>query len=121
MIPTLLKNVRPSATPASLSMVVATPKPRLVKLAVNSAGRDRFWTGGESRTAEHYVLRVEIGGLAGKLAPLLGKQPPDSHVWISEGAAPAFVGSEQPFYMGGPPWRIDLASPRWQRASRGER
>ena len=36
--------------------------------------------------ATHYVLKVEIGGLAGVVAPLVGKQPPDSHVWIQKEA-----------------------------------
>jgi hypothetical protein len=114
VILTLLKNVRPEAPP-TVSMVVATPKPRLVKLAVSTAGKDSFSTGGTHRQATHYVLKVEIGGLSGVLAPLLGKQPPDSHVWILDGEAPAFVKSEQPLFMDGPLWRIELVSPVWPR------
>src|SRR6185369_9109290 len=116
MILTLLKNFR-SPPPASVSMVVATPKPRLVKLAIATAGQDSFSTGGVSRKATHYVLKVEIGGLAGVLAPLLGKQPPDTHVWILGGEAPAFVKSEQFLYLGGPVWRIELSNPVWPRSS----
>jgi hypothetical protein len=33
----------------------------------------------------------------------------------SSGEAPAFVKSEQPFYLGGPVWRIELVSPVWPR------
>lgn len=117
LILTLLKNVRPAAPPKSLSLIAATPKPRLVKLAISAAGQERFSTGGMGRTATHYILKVEIGGLSGVLAPLLGKQPPDSHVWILGGEAPAFVKSEQPFYLGGPLWRIELVSPVWPRAA----
>ena len=58
---------------------------------------------------------VQIGGLAGLLAPLVGKQPPDSHVWIMDGPTPAFVKSEQPLFLGGPVWRIELVSPEWPR------
>lgn len=43
--------------------------------------------------------------------------PPDSHVWILGGEAPAFVKSEQPLYFGGPVWRIELASPSWPRGA----
>ena len=117
MILTLLKNVRPDAPPKTLSYVAATPKPRLVKLAVTAVGQERFSTGGAGRTATHYVLKVEIGGVSGVLAPLVGKQPPDSHVWILGGEAPAFVKSEQPLYFGGPVWRIELVSPSWPRAT----
>jgi hypothetical protein len=115
IIPTLLKNVRPESLPSSVSLVVATPKPRLVKLHFAVAGEDSFSTGGTAHQATHYVVKVEIGGVAGLLAPLVGKQPPDSHVWILGGEAPAFVKSEQPLYLGGPIWRIELVSPIWQR------
>jgi len=37
-------------------------------------------------------------------------------VWILGGDAPAFVKAEQPFYAGGPVWRVELASPSWPRA-----
>ncbi len=120
LIPTLLKNVQADAPP-TLSLIAATPKPRLVHLEVSSVGQERFSTGSETRSAIHYVLKVDIGGLAGHLAPLVGKQPPDSHVWILTGEAPAFVRSEQPFYMGGPLWRIDLVSPRWQEPQHDHR
>src|SRR5207245_293785 len=38
-------------------------------------------------------------------------QPPDSHVWVLGGAAPAFVKFEGPLYQGGPIWSIELAKP----------
>jgi len=115
MILTLLKNVRPETAPKELSMIVATPKPRLVKLKVVPSGEERFATGQAGRKAVHYVLKVDIGGLQGLVAPLVGKQPPDSHVWILGGEAPAFVRSEQLFFMGGPLWRIELASPVFRK------
>ena len=117
LILTLLKNVQTGAPPKTVSLVAATPKPRLVKLAIAAAGDEPFSTGGSARKATHYVLKVEIGGIAGVLAPLLGKQPPDSHVWILGGEAPAFVKSEQPLYLGGPLWRIELVSPVWPRTA----
>jgi hypothetical protein len=115
LILTLLKNVQAGAPPKSVSLIAATPKPRLVKLAITVALDESFSTGGTARKATHYVLKVEIGGISGLLAPLLGKQPPDSHVWILGGEAPAFVKSEQPLYLGGPLWRIELVSPVWPR------
>lgn len=112
---TLLKNVRASAPLPELTMVVATPKPRLVKLELSSAGDDPLTTGTASRKATHYVVKIEIGGLAGLVAPLVGKQPADTHVWILGGDAPAFVKSEGPMFLGGPAWRIELVSPVWPR------
>jgi hypothetical protein len=100
VLTTLVKNVRPDAVPASLSLLVATPKPRVVRLKPSIGGTDRFLIGGSTRSAVHYVLKVEIGGVAGLVAPLVGKQPPDAHVWIMGGEAPAFVRSEAPMFMG---------------------
>jgi hypothetical protein len=44
MILTMLKNVRPHQPPASLSLVVATPKPQVVSLLMSSAGDESFST-----------------------------------------------------------------------------
>jgi hypothetical protein len=113
LVLTLLKNLRSVASQTKISMVAATPKLRLVKLAITSQGETPFSVGGSSRKATHYVVKVEIGGAAGVVAPLVGKQPPDTHVWILGGEAPAFVKSEGPLYFGGPIWRIELVSPVW--------
>ena len=113
MLITALKNIRPSDTPVTMSYIAATPKPRLVKLVVTSAGEEPFNTAGLPRKAAHFVVKVDIGGVAGFFAPLVGKQPPDSHVWILQGDAPAFVKSESPMFQGGPLWRIELVSPRF--------
>ena len=114
---TMLKNARPDAPPKSFGFVAATPKPMVVKLAVSAAGDEPFSTDGTARKATHYVLKVDIGGIKGAIAPLVGKQPPDSHVWILGGEAPAFVKSEQPLYNNGPVWRIELVSPVWPHES----
>ena len=113
---TLLKSLSAGAAPPTLSMVVATPKPRLVKLAISTAAEDAFTTGSTRRQAAHYVVKIEIGGIAGVIAPIVGKQPPDTHVWILGGEAPAFVKSEGPLFMGGPLWRIELVSPVWPKS-----
>jgi hypothetical protein len=109
----LLKNLTPGTAPIEAPMVVATPKPRLVKLAISKQGKEPFTLAGAGREALHYAIRIEIGGLAGVVAPWLGKQPPDSHLWILGGETPTFVRSEIPAYMGGPIWRTDLAAPVW--------
>jgi hypothetical protein len=111
LILTLLKNVNSGAPPKSVSMVMATPRPRLVKLAIAAVGEDMLSTAGSNSKATHYVVKVDMGGIAGLLAPLLGQQPPDSHVWVLGGNEPTLVKSEGPMFFGGPSWRIELASP----------
>jgi hypothetical protein len=115
LMSTLLKNVQ-AGSPLTLSYMAATPKPRVVKLEVSAAAPDRFSVGWRGRSATHYVIKVEVGGISGLIAPLIGKDPPDAHVWILPGAAPAFVKAEQTLYAGGPVWRIELTSPAWPRA-----
>ena len=111
MVPVMLKNIGPEGPWPELSLIVATPSPRLVRLEIKSAAADRVAAGpgGEERPATHYVLKAEIGGVAGFFAPLVGRQPPDSHVWVAEGNPPTYLRSDQPFYVGGPLWRMEIA------------
>jgi hypothetical protein len=118
LIFTLLKNIKPDVSQTALSMVVTTPKPRLVKLVVTPQGEDSLSIGSSRRKATHYVVKMEIGGVAGLVAPLVGKQPPDTEVWILGGETPAFVKFEGPMYAEGPIWRIELTSPTWPAATR---
>jgi hypothetical protein len=88
-----------------------------VKVVVNAQGREPFSLGGFNREAVHYVAKVDLGGVAGVVAPMVGKQPPDSQIWILAGEAPVVLKSETLSYMGGPIWRMELASPVWPQAS----
>ena len=114
MIPILLKNIPPGARQTTVSLVAATPKPRLVKLAISRVGEAKVQAGGVSHKATQYRLRVDIGGILGFLAPIVGKQPQDSYAWVVDGDAPAFVRLEGPLFAGGPSWRIEPANPVWQ-------
>ena len=112
---TLLQDIDSSRLPLTVSYLATTPAPRLVKLVVTRAGSARFSIGNTQRTATDYVIKTEIGGVAGLLAPLVGKQPPDAHVWISDGEVPAFVKSEAPMSTDGPVLRTELTNPQWPR------
>ncbi len=112
----VLKNIAPDAGETKVSFLASDPKPRVVKLAIAPQGEDTFSIAGWRHRATRYVVKVELGGLAGIVAPFIGKQPADSYVWVLGGGAPAFVRFEGPLYLGGPTWRIELASPVWQRS-----
>jgi hypothetical protein len=109
----LLKNISPATSKTTVSMLAFTPKPRMVQLEISPTREDRFSTAGSWRKAIHYVVKVHVPGITGALAAVLGKIPPDSHVWILGGEAPAFVAAETSLFSGGPQWRIELASPKW--------
>lgn len=113
LIPILLTNMPEGTVQIEIPMVVAAPKPRLVKLVVSAEGTEPFTLGGFNREARHYVAKIDLGGVAGVVAPMVGKQPPDSQIWILGGEAPVFLKSETLSYMGGPMWRTELVSPVW--------
>jgi len=116
LVTILLKNIPQNTARTEVSFLASTPKPRLVKLVITPEGEQQFFTGDTARKATRYAVKVQIGGLSGALASLLGKKPPDTHVWILQGEAPAFVKSQGPLAHGGPIWSIELMSPNWPRA-----
>jgi hypothetical protein len=121
IVTTLMSDIDPKAPKTTVSMLVATPKPRLVKLEISPAGEDSFSIGGSAAKAMHYVVKVDIGGISGVIAPIIGKQPPDTHIWMVDGRAPGFLKSEGQLYEGGPIWRIEMASPIWPKGDSGQK
>lgn len=115
LVPTLMSDIDSGTQKATLSMLVSTPKPRIVKLEISPAGEETFTIGGSPRKSLRYVIKVNIGGISGVVAPLVGKQPPDTHMWVSVGKAPGFLKSAGPLFEGGPVWQIELASPVWPK------
>ena len=109
--PNLLLNILPSAPETDISYLIPTSKPRVVRISVKPAGMAPFTIGGSRRKAIDYVLHVELGGLTGLIAPLVGREPRDYHIWILGGAHPAFIREEGQLYEGGPIWRIEQISP----------
>jgi hypothetical protein len=101
----------------TLSMVVSTPKPLVVKLKVSASNQDSFSVGGSVASATHYIAKIDLGGLTGVAAKVLGKQPAPAHMWIASGNAPVFLKSEAQLFQDGPVWRIELASPVWSKPS----
>jgi hypothetical protein len=121
IVTTLMSDIDPKAPKTTVSMLVATPKPRLVKLEISPAGEDSFSIGGSAAKALRYVVKVDIGGISGVIAPIIGKQPPDTHIWMVDGRAPGFLKSEGQLYEGGPIWRIEMASPIWPKGDSGQK
>jgi hypothetical protein len=121
IVSTLLADIDPKTPQTTLSMLVATPKPRLVKLQISPVAEDSFTVGGFAANAIRYRVKVDITGISGLIAPIIGKQPPDTHIWMIYGKAPGFLKSEGPLFQDGPVWRIELASPVWPKASPEQR
>jgi hypothetical protein len=93
------------------------PKPRLVKLVITNVGEDRCFVGGSARKAIHYEIKIDLGGIAGVVAPIIGKEPPHIQLWTIGGAATVFARERGPLYPEGPMMTIQLASPNWSNGS----
>jgi hypothetical protein len=113
LIPVAIENLRPEAQGITVSMVVITPKPRLVKLVISNRGEENCTVVGVARKASHYEIKIDLGGLVGVVAPLIGKAPPDIQMWVIRGLAPTFAREQGPLYAEGPMMTIQLASPVW--------
>jgi hypothetical protein len=107
----VLTNISPRTAETRLPYLVASPKPRLITISVTPEGEDAFQVAGIKYKAIRFNLHLIIGGIAGLIAPIIGKEPPDSKAWISLGEVPAFIRSEQPLYLGGPVLSTALISP----------
>jgi hypothetical protein len=115
LITTLVRNLSPSTPETTVSMVTESDSPRLVKLKIHSEGEQEFLASGYPRKAIHWVVHIDIGGVAGAVASVVGKQPPDLHVWEDASRVPTFVRFEGQLYEEGPIWIIDLAATRWNQ------
>ena len=111
---TLLKNLPAGAT-AAAHMVVFTPKPRMIKMGLAQEGTDSARAGGATRPANRYVIKLEVGGLTGVVASLVGKDPPDTRYWLIPGDIPAFGKFEGAMFLNGPTWRIEQIPIEWPR------
>lgn len=109
--PNLLMNISPTVAETKLAFVAPTEKPRLIQISIKPAGELSFRIGDTKRKATDFALHPELGGVVGMIAPLIGKQPSDFHIWILEGVSPAFIREEGQLYEGGPIWRIEQISP----------
>jgi hypothetical protein len=110
----LLKNL-PSSSSVSARMVVFTPKPRIIKMDLLHEGDDSVRVGPASKTARRYLVKLEIGGLTGVIASVIGKDPPDFRYWMVSGDVPAFARFEGAMYLNGPIWRLDMAPVEWPK------
>lgn len=118
LVPIIFENVKSDATDLTFPMVVFTPKPRLVKLAISRIGEDDTSVAGHTRKANHYNIKIDLGGIAGVIAPIVGKAPPDIQVWTIGGVATTLVREIGPLYAEGPMMTIQLASPSWPEESK---
>ena len=110
MISPLLSNISPTTQPLKLSMVAAAgDKGRLVHLNISPTSPQKFTDVGLTYNATVFRVHIDLGGVAGVVAPIVGKQPGDIFVWVVEGAAPQFMRMLGPLTNGGPVISLELS------------
>jgi hypothetical protein len=103
IVGTILVNTPPGGQPFYLPYVANIGKGRLVRLKITPDGQAAFTVAGLRRTANIFRIRLDLGGIAGVAAPILGKQPDDSFVWVLPGDPPAFMREITPITDSGGP------------------
>jgi len=90
-IGTLLLNVPHNIAPFTVSMLAASGKGRLIKVNISPEGEQPFHVTGRTLKATVFRMHPVLGGVVGVVAPIVGKAPKDTMVWVLEGEAPAIV------------------------------
>jgi hypothetical protein len=113
LVPVLVENLPRGAMELKVSYLAVDSKPRIVTLDIKPDGSDKIVIGADGRHADRFNIHTDISGIAGVVAPIVGKQPPDIKLWIAGGTVPVFVRMDGPFYEQGPRWTVLLAAPTW--------
>jgi len=116
LIPLFVQNYPHGAADLKLSYLGVDSKPRLITLDIKPDGTDKVLLGWSGRQADRFNVHFDLGGIAGIVAPIVGKQPPDIGVWTVAGVdapVPVFVKLVGPLYENGPTWTVLLAAPTW--------
>jgi hypothetical protein len=113
LVGTMVKNIKPTTPETKVSLLVMAPKPLVVTLDITPRGEDPFDMIGLPRKALHYNIQIQLGGMTGVVATLIGKHPPDIQLWILGGEAPTFLREDGQWFQDGPIWSTEFSSPDW--------
>jgi hypothetical protein len=113
MVPTVAKNL-PSGARETVHIIAFTPTPRVIELEMNPTGEEAVLIGDLKKSAVRYLLKPKLGMLRIPAA-ILGRTPPDQHLWIVTAEVPAFVRFDGPLAPDGPTWSIELTAPVWPK------
>jgi hypothetical protein len=116
MIMYVMKNMRNRSNQIKLPYLASMPKPKLIKVNITAQDDEKFEVASFGHQARHIVMKLELGGVSGIVAPLIGKQPDPYDFWMLDAEAPTFIKMEGQFYNGGPVWTIELSAPIWPKA-----
>ena len=116
LIGAALLNLPAHTAERKFSFVAPNTKGRVIQLRVTPEREDSFSIGYTTVRADVYRIHYELGGLAGAIAPIVGKQPSDAFVWVTSGV-PSLVREQAALYNGGPTYSLELAGASFARGS----
>jgi len=109
----ILQNLPQDTVETKVSYLLPTAKPRLATLVISRAGHGAYTLGGERQTAKKLEINVKLGGVAGLIAPIIGKEPKPTTAWMAAGRIPMFIRIQTQFWEDGPLWTIQQTAPEW--------
>jgi hypothetical protein len=115
LIGSIVKNVKADAPLTRVSMLVMAPKPRIVRMAISPSGEEPYTLAGLEHKAKAFNIKIEIGGVEGMIAPLVGKAPPDIKLWVVPGDVPVIVREEAQLFQDSPILNTLEVSPVWPK------
>jgi hypothetical protein len=99
-------------------MVLPVGKGRLAKLAISPDGTQPFTAvTGDRLKANLFRIKIDLGGVAGVIAPILGKQPSDVILWIAQGEVPVLVREQAQLAEGCPIISLELGGTSFSRSA----
>jgi hypothetical protein len=120
MILPLFTNLTPHAAEEVSLVVPVLDKGRLIKLAIDPEGPQHFSDVGHTESADIFRVHMNLGGIVGAVAPMIGKQPPDLFIWVAEGPAPQVVRLFGPLAEDTPPVSIELSGAVFKHVAAGK-
>jgi len=88
---TVLLNVPQNTMPFRVGMLAPVGGGRLIRLLISRDGEQPFNATAQTLKATVFRIHPELGGIVGVIASLIGLQPKDVMVWVSEGDEPAVI------------------------------
>jgi hypothetical protein len=117
----MMLNLRHDGPGLSVGMILPAGKGRMVRLHIAPAGTASFYAvAGDRRVASLFRVKIDLGGVAEVVAPMVGRQPADLTVWVLEGDVPVMVREVGQLSEGGPIVSIELAGTSFGRTGAGK-
>lgn len=105
----IITNIPPNSNGITAGMIVPVGKGRLVKLDITQDRQEKFQVTGLTHIAHVFRIHIDLGGVLGVVAPMVGKQPGDLFLWVSESPAPQMLRLSGPIASGGRVVSIELS------------